>query len=247
MSQDGFLVVVNWTEFQHYKDRAPPWIKLHTALLEKYEYQRLQDASKAHLVGIWMLASRLENRIPNDPEWIATRIGAQSIIDFQALEAAGFISYEGRRASKPLALGLQSACLETEGEGESERETKKTGADAPFELPDDEDEKEEPLGAFYGRVLKNLLWPALHQDAQMQRKLESRDISILKNQLAKMPRPDIEDAVRGVRSAAEAGQINCIPAGTGFGLRYLVADTEGIAMFDKYRHAAVKRRECEAA
>jgi hypothetical protein len=54
----NYLRVKNWTEFQHYKDRNPPWIKLHRTLLDDYEFSRLQDASKAHLMLIWLFASQ---------------------------------------------------------------------------------------------------------------------------------------------------------------------------------------------
>ena len=54
-------------DYQHYKDRAPPWIKLHVKTLESYKFSRLQDASKAHLMLIWLLASRTGNNLPYDP------------------------------------------------------------------------------------------------------------------------------------------------------------------------------------
>jgi hypothetical protein len=58
-----WLVVKNWATHQHYKDRMPPWIKLHMALLDDYEFSRLRDASKAHLTLIWLLASRENGRV----------------------------------------------------------------------------------------------------------------------------------------------------------------------------------------
>lgn len=53
------LTPKNWIEFQHYKDRAPPWIKLHKALLDDYEYQRLPVASRALAPMLWLLASEV--------------------------------------------------------------------------------------------------------------------------------------------------------------------------------------------
>jgi len=38
--------VRNWEQFQHYKDRNPPWIKLHFALLASEDWVTLDDASK---------------------------------------------------------------------------------------------------------------------------------------------------------------------------------------------------------
>ena len=47
----------NWAVFQHYKDRCPPWIKLHRDLLTDREYMRLPIASKALAPLLWLLAS----------------------------------------------------------------------------------------------------------------------------------------------------------------------------------------------
>lgn len=49
--------VKNWAEFQHYKDRSPPWIKLHKTLLDNFEYQCLPLASRALAPMLWLLAS----------------------------------------------------------------------------------------------------------------------------------------------------------------------------------------------
>lgn len=50
--------VLNWREFQHYKDRDPPWIKLHQRkLLDKPEWRRLSGAGAKLLVDVWMLAA----------------------------------------------------------------------------------------------------------------------------------------------------------------------------------------------
>jgi hypothetical protein len=38
-----WLTIKNWSEFQHYKDRNPPWIKLHRALLDDYAFAALPD------------------------------------------------------------------------------------------------------------------------------------------------------------------------------------------------------------
>ena len=66
--------VKGWDEFQHYKDRNPPWIKLHNHLLDDYEFECLGDAAKGHLLCIWMLASRTKNEMPFDEKWITKKI-----------------------------------------------------------------------------------------------------------------------------------------------------------------------------
>lgn len=98
-----FFSVKNWAKHQHYKERTPPWIKLHTSLLEDYDYSRLPDASKAHLSGIWLLASRYENRIPFDAEWVGRRINATCTVDLMTLERAGFIVIDAGAAPENLA------------------------------------------------------------------------------------------------------------------------------------------------
>lgn len=51
------LLPNKWESFQHYKDRAPPWIKLHKSLLDDRQYQRLPVASRALAPMLWLLAS----------------------------------------------------------------------------------------------------------------------------------------------------------------------------------------------
>ena len=95
-----YISVKNWDSKQHYKHRNPPWIKLHCDLLNDYEFARLKDACKSHLMLIWLLASRLDNKIPNDPKWIAKRIGSTTKIDVNVLIDKGFLEGERRKVSK---------------------------------------------------------------------------------------------------------------------------------------------------
>jgi|GEM_PF-4679097 hypothetical protein len=83
--------VRNFERFQHYKDRNPPWIRLYGALWRDRAFFRLPDAAKAHLIGLFSLAARLDNRIPNDPDWLAHELCASQVIDLQALAQAGFL------------------------------------------------------------------------------------------------------------------------------------------------------------
>ena len=99
-----FFSVKNWDELQHYKDRAPPWIKLYNHLLDDYEFACLQDASKLHLVLIWLLASRNNNRLPFNARWIKQRIGVDGDVDLNELAAMGFIEVDH---SKDAALQSQ--------------------------------------------------------------------------------------------------------------------------------------------
>jgi len=53
----------NWAVFQHYKDRCPPWIKLHRELLNNRSYICLPIASKALAPMLWLLASESKDGI----------------------------------------------------------------------------------------------------------------------------------------------------------------------------------------
>jgi len=90
----NYIEVVHWEEFQHYKHRNPPWVKLHNQLLENYDYTCLPDCSKSHLLGIWMLASRTENKIPANLTWIASKIGATDPVNIDILVEASFLRYK---------------------------------------------------------------------------------------------------------------------------------------------------------
>lgn len=112
--------VRNWDKFQHYKDRNPPWIKLHTELLDNYDFSRLQDASKLLALCIWLLAARSDNEIPADPEWIQRRCNLKTKPDLEPLFSANFIEWiqplteSEQNASNTLAGCKQDACSETE-------------------------------------------------------------------------------------------------------------------------------------
>lgn len=95
--------MANWNKYQHYTDRNPPWIKLHNALLEDPDVAVLPDAMKAHLFGVWLLASRLGNKIPFDQSFIARRINATTKVDLNVLISKGFLEPHPDSASGLLA------------------------------------------------------------------------------------------------------------------------------------------------
>lgn len=69
------LIPKNWDNFQHYKHRSPPWIKLHRNLLDDMHFQRLPIASKALAPMLWLLASESNNGvIEKTTEEIAFRL-----------------------------------------------------------------------------------------------------------------------------------------------------------------------------
>lgn len=137
------LVVKKWEEFQHYKDRQPPWIKLHKTLLDDYEFHCLPVASRALAPCIWLLASESnDGSVAHDPEMIAFRL-RMTVKDVEAaiqpLLSAGFLTLL-QDASDTLAEGKQgdSAMLalarsrEAEAEAEKEPRASRSGLNGAF-------------------------------------------------------------------------------------------------------------------
>ncbi len=120
-----YFKVKNWDDFQHYKDRNPPWIKLHNHLLDDYDFECLSDAAKGHLLCIWMLASRTKNSMPFDTSWISKKIGSSSKVNLTALIESGFLVME-HDASTPLQSGEQPATPSAPSVEESRGETEKS-------------------------------------------------------------------------------------------------------------------------
>lgn len=110
----------NWDRFQHYKDRSPPWIKLHRDVLNDRAFMLLAPATRGVVVLLWLLASESDDgAFDGDPDEIAFRLRitpkeAKSAID-QALQI-GFLSRCEHDASN-----VPATCS-SETEGETERE-----------------------------------------------------------------------------------------------------------------------------
>lgn len=102
-----FFRIRDLEQFQHYKTRNPPWVKLHGAQLDDYEFQQLPDAVKFHALALTYLASKMGNKIPNDAHWVAARIGAREPVDFDALVAVGFLEAWQPRLQEPDVRGVQ--------------------------------------------------------------------------------------------------------------------------------------------
>lgn len=61
------MKVKNWSDFQHFKDRTPPWIKLYRYLLDDPDWHELDGESAKTLVMIWLIASEDKDMDGNLP------------------------------------------------------------------------------------------------------------------------------------------------------------------------------------
>ena len=59
------MKIKNWSQFQHFKDRRPPWIKLYREILDDIEWHELDPKSAKVLVMIWLIASEFDGCLPD--------------------------------------------------------------------------------------------------------------------------------------------------------------------------------------
>jgi len=120
----------NWEKFQHYRDRCPPWIKLHRDLLNDRAYMNLPLASKAIAPLLWLLASESKDGsfdAASEELAFRLRIASKDIESgLKPLIDNGFFV----DASTMLAPCLQLAIPERETERETEKKS------VSLELPD---------------------------------------------------------------------------------------------------------------
>lgn len=104
-----FFRIRDFRKYQHYKDRNPPWVKLHGELLDDYEFQQLPLPARYLFLHLTWLASKTDNKIPNDGAWIAGRLGADASAgaDLELLHREGWLEAWAPRAGESYAPGEQ--------------------------------------------------------------------------------------------------------------------------------------------
>ena len=121
----------NWAVFQHYKDRCPPWIKLHRDLLNDRSYMRLPIASKALAPMLWLLASESKDGVfDGSLDELVFRLHITEK-DYQAGVKPLIDNNFFTVVSGVLAERLQTAIPETERETETETKKKATSVACP--------------------------------------------------------------------------------------------------------------------
>lgn len=84
-----FLTIKNWREFQHYKNRNPPWIKLHFEIISSRSWVMLDDQARCLMVACMLIASKDEGKVPYDADYIS-RVCYIKKPDFKPLIDIGF-------------------------------------------------------------------------------------------------------------------------------------------------------------
>jgi len=122
MGEYGHLRVKNWDNYQHYKDRNPPWIKLHKDLLTSRHWIIANDHQRVLLITVMLLAARDDNAIEADPVYIKVVGRLDEDPDLDWLISSGFCewcdeddAWENPWASRSISAELRSQILSRDG------------------------------------------------------------------------------------------------------------------------------------
>ncbi len=114
--------IVAWNNYQHYKDRNPPWIKLHRELLTSRMWVSCNDETRALAVACMLLAAATENNIPADTAYLKRVAYLNKKPDLKPLLDIGFIeAVESKESASKVEQTVRNACSETETETEAEK------------------------------------------------------------------------------------------------------------------------------
>lgn len=125
-----YLKIKNWERFQHYKDRSPPWIKLHYEILTSPDWVMVDDASKLLAIVCMMLASRNEGKILHDGKYIQKVANLSKEPCFKQLIASGFFE------SSEIMLADASKALADASTKKRREEERREEDNLPPPIPD---------------------------------------------------------------------------------------------------------------
>lgn len=127
-----FFSIKNFDTFQHYKNRNPPWVKLHYNILDDDDFLALDLVSQRNLMVLFMVASKRNNVVSNDQTYLQKVMRLSSPPDLSKLFNSGFlIASCYRKSSKVQAKSYSEAEL---SEAEAEAEADKDIADGLLNL-----------------------------------------------------------------------------------------------------------------
>jgi hypothetical protein len=121
--KDAAYRIRNWHNFQHYKNRNPPWIKLHKTILDDPDYAALPNEAAKYLPLIWLVASDSQDGSLPAINKLAFRLRVSSAKCEEIIKHLS--AWVCNDASDVLADRSQDATPETETEERKETETKK--------------------------------------------------------------------------------------------------------------------------
>lgn len=123
------MKIKNWSKFQHFKDRRPPWIKLYRDLLDDMQWHQLDPLASKVLVTLWLLASEDQEGCLPDTKTLAWRM---RMTEKQILDCISKLSHWLEHDDNSvISERYQDDLPETERETETKKETKKNAVACP--------------------------------------------------------------------------------------------------------------------
>jgi hypothetical protein len=123
-----YLAVCKFDEYQHYKNRKPPWVKFYVKMLDpQHPLNELPVSTRYLFDRLLLLAAEYENAIPNDSELISNllrmesgtcREGLDQLLKGRWIKEKGTKRSASKRASK-VATRFEHQRQRTETETES--------------------------------------------------------------------------------------------------------------------------------
>jgi len=101
-----FYKIRNWHKYQHYKNRNPTWIKLHTELLTSKDWVCLDDCDRVLVISCMLIAAHngVDGVFPADHLYIKRVAYLNQEPNFEKLIENGFIEEVERAENKPSIL-----------------------------------------------------------------------------------------------------------------------------------------------
>jgi hypothetical protein len=135
--EQQFIVIKNFEELQHYKDRNPLWIKLYTKILRSDKMFYLNEKERWIYVGLLLLASMKDNKVLYDLNFVKANICHWETTNEELDEVIKKLVEIDMVAIKLLSDCYQNACLEKRRE-EKNREEKNIQPSSLKSLTQDE-------------------------------------------------------------------------------------------------------------
>ena len=119
------LKIKNWHQFQHFKDRKPPWIKLYRDLLDDIVWHQISGEDAKTLVMLWLIASENDGILPEFHELAFRLRTTQKSIKSTVSRLSHWLIQDDINPISDITViseRYQNDALETETETEREKE-----------------------------------------------------------------------------------------------------------------------------
>lgn len=112
------IAIKNWTKFQHFKDRRPPWVKLYRDILDDLEWHELDPEAAKVLVMLWLIASENDGRLPENKQLAFRLRMAESKVKTIISKLSHWLEHDDINT---ISSGYQSDAPERETETEGDQ------------------------------------------------------------------------------------------------------------------------------